>query len=530
MPFQILCLLIGFLTFCACSSDPSTDSTPDGDESGVTCEADTDCPEGFVCLDGRCRIPCDKDADCPAVFPLCVPPGVCTADTDTPLDGDDETDGEVEDLEIDTDGDTDSDRDEESVDNETDGDLDDDEDRDVSDNDPPESDPPEHEEETSTDGDFGPDGDIEDWESDTTDLDLDAPDGEMTDTDGSDGDVVDSSGEISDGEEDFSETDAFEAQLCSSGGCCEDGWTLPAGVLCNDRVDNLYRCMEDYTCQGRREHKVLRQFCSGTSPSCDGPIIPSDEWLLSHIECQGSQYCLDGECVDAPETCCECDDDDGPCCYQCRFIGGEDDYYPNKECEFLGYEFSCEDSEDNERVFFRRQVRHCTGESALCNAEPEWSPWGFYQECFGETFCYGEYCIPYECQWQTQCNGPNHYCRDGYCTYTDFEECLWDPCAEGTYCHPEFLHCFPEDIACENDLDCQGNPVGGSCDTESNHCYSTPHCDVEIDNCRSGTECRHLDELLGYEGDYCTGCEEDSDCYPGLHCEKRLILPDVCVP
>ncbi len=88
---------IGFC--CECKDIPAIDE--DGEEDWCSCESfepecfeDADCPEGFVCIDGRCRrededdpddpdepgTPCESDDDCPDGF-ICVD-GVCVKEED----------------------------------------------------------------------------------------------------------------------------------------------------------------------------------------------------------------------------------------------------------------------------------------------------------------------------------------------------------------------------------------------------------------------------------------------------------------
>ena len=68
-------------------SDPTAEGPLDAVQGPVDCSTTADCPEGMVCVDGKCLIPCGVDSDCPpgmiCMNGYCVPipgePGIGTA-------------------------------------------------------------------------------------------------------------------------------------------------------------------------------------------------------------------------------------------------------------------------------------------------------------------------------------------------------------------------------------------------------------------------------------------------------------------
>ena len=68
-------------------SDPTAEGPLDAVQGPADCSTTADCPEGMVCVDGKCLIPCGVDSDCPpgmiCMNGYCVPipgePGIGTA-------------------------------------------------------------------------------------------------------------------------------------------------------------------------------------------------------------------------------------------------------------------------------------------------------------------------------------------------------------------------------------------------------------------------------------------------------------------
>ena len=98
--------------------------------------------------------------------------------------------------------------------------------------------------------------------------------------------------------------DASSGCACPSGVCCEDCAYRPASTLCDQRVEEEYRCASD-RCGADIQNRVRHQHCSGTSSSCDGALTWTD-WE-SHEACSGDQVCVlsngDYSCSSCAEGC-----------------------------------------------------------------------------------------------------------------------------------------------------------------------------------------------------------------------------------
>jgi len=361
-------------------------------------------------------------------------------------------------------------------------------------------------------------------EEEDLDLDLDSNDGQDGDESGSEP------------EEDQTETDEPEEQPseveteleeyecpCPEGRCCYNCEFL-VGMACAD-AGWEYQCSPGGvgSCNANYETRQLFQICSGSSPECDGPVVTGSGWVVID-QCKSYEQCtLDG-CVEARETCCECQS--GPCCDGCRFKNTD------SVCRTIEEEQGCPWGNDpGDDIGVRGIYQYCSGGTSECNGNIVEQDWELAWDCWDETHCTHGYCMVNECQVNIDCGmGAPFYCRNGVCEYHE-EKCQGGACPDAnTYCNTLYTICLPKVGPCRDDADCVGNPAGGACDPAMQKCRGATGCLPEINNCYSGTECRHLDEFLGYKGDYCVNCDNDSECYPGLRCEKRTLYPEVCVP
>jgi len=355
------------------------------------------------------------------------------------------------------------------------------------------------------------------------------PDGDWDD-DQREGDLDSGENAPEDHNDDDSESEGYEEAPCvcelGDGSCCDGCHLKLAGVLCGYQVDIEERCFpEEGLCDASREQQIIDRVCSGNSAACDGPLIPRNAWYVIE-ECGEDEICETAECQSAPETCCNCQE--GPCCSgSCRFDSSE------KICESVGFEISCPWGNDpGSDVGYRGNFKYCSGDSSECSGTTVQQDWTIYTACPEDHSCKDGWCVGLECEYHLECP-EEFYCRRGQCTHHE-NPCMQIPvgfCEDATlFCNEFYAECLSLQDPCESPEDCNNHPAGETCDPIMKKCRGLTNCLPSINNCYQGTACQHLNEPFGFQGDYCVNCRGNSDCYPGLHCEQRILYPDVCVP
>lgn len=508
----IIVLALICLQMNACEKSKTTDDN-------TSCVEDSDCNDGYRCYKGDCRLSC-HDRECPVQLSVCNEEEFCISDENV-IDGDGKDivvpDGD-KDLELDQDTCTDRDLDEIPV---SDGDVDEEKELDSFDRDIE----IEKDKTENTDVDKTENQELEHFENDTE---KETGDVEVSELDTVDKDTNEIVEDEADKEED---TDQCE---CTEGKCCDGCNFKVEGIVCDYEYGQIKQCFPngEGQCNQLLRWAVSDRLCSGISAECDGAEVGTMHGLGVIDDCTDSEYCtLDG-CVEDFEYCCECYD--GACCWGCQI---EEEGEP---CELIYSEVGCPyGTEMGTDVYHRSEIRTCSGVSTECDGEINVKDWTIWRDCEENERCDDSgICIKMTCEeengiWGCTIDEP-YYCRNHICVEKR-EACnvipLYHCSSPDDFCNDLYFDCLPKAGPCEMDDDCQRHPAGEYCDLTIQMCRGEDeHCLPEINNCYAGTECNDLNEILGYQGAYCTGCEEDSDCYPGLKCHKRTLLPDVCTP
>ena len=308
---------------------------------------------------------------------------------------------------------------------------------------------------------------------------------------------------------------------CEEGLCCDGCYFYTEDTRCGTNVAAGNRC--EGACGGELYSQTLDQFCSGSSPDCDGDLVGREDWSLE-ATCASWETCEIEGCREDDQICPQqCDH--GACCDGWRFRES------SWSCDTVGHEFACLDgTEPGADLYQKTTIQTCSGQNAQCDGELRELDWVISEFCTSDEYCDPEGCMPVGgCQEWWDCPSTDFYCRDQTCIRYEVV-CEHDyTCPDDTlFCNTPFWACLPIDAPCEFDYDCTGHPAGEICDLIASQCINPPHCDVELNNCRPGTVCRELNELIGYQGNYCVECTSNDDCYEGLICENRLVQPDIC--
>lgn len=445
---------------------------------------------------------CRNNADCPIDLPICNSEGFCTSQGQ---DAPNETDG---DLELDNPAEIDED---ELSDTPTESDI---------------------EQNSEIEAEFEEIDEAEESREDVEDLSEDDRDFLDDPTEGDDIEMEDSDALERDEELLESEPDSpFEMHEDGSmfWSCCSDGNMHSHSVRCGLPIVKRCDGSAPDGCGGAWQYAQATQYCTGDSCDCEGEIRNYGRWH-SYDFCRWDQQCdPDIGCIDAEEICVQCNDEDGPCCEDGRYLSEEE------RCLRIEYEEQCYWGEEpGDNVAYRSIEQFCSGESAVCDGEIVETDWSTSRFCFPNERCSqvgnGFECIPVDCLFQSNCPD-DHVCRDGKCERLVASYC-WEECDDTTrfYCNQEYHLCLSLRGPCEADMDCIDSPTGEICDPVAKMCIAPPACDVNVNNCRPGTQCTFLNEFqgIGYQGNYCINCNDDSDCYEGLHCDDRFLLPNVC--
>lgn len=78
--------------------------------------------------------------------------------------------------------------------------------------------------------------------------------------------------------------------VCDRTECDEEerSCVLPAHEICSQRTE--YRCSSGEGCGAEVESRELRQYCSGSSSTCDGAVVPVGDWQVTE-QCESREVC-----------------------------------------------------------------------------------------------------------------------------------------------------------------------------------------------------------------------------------------------
>ena len=308
---------------------------------------------------------------------------------------------------------------------------------------------------------------------------------------------------------------------CSDGPCCDGCHFIDDSVLCDEPSGTEYRC-DGPACGGNPQSRNQYRYCSGTSAQCDGET-GWEAWETLDT-CTTSATCIsDGDtyaqcevcdmgCVDG--KCRECTD--GTCCDGNFFLTSDAICEDNMDVEYR-----CDSTDCGAQGQSRKKVRFCTGESATCEAEPQWTDWQIISACTedqlcdsdGETYATCETCEE-GCQSGQCCQCRSGVCCNG-CTFRG-ESVVCDDSGEQEYrCSGEV--CGAEPQMRESQKMCSG--TSATCDGENiwtpwrgiDTCSAEEFCNTDGESfarcffCEKGCEDGQCCQCTG--GDCCDGCQ-----------------------
>ena len=290
--------------------------------------------------------------------------------------------------------------------------------------------------------------------------------------------------------------DCDDGELCTDDSCDPLEGCLTVANDQNTCLDDD-KCNGEETCQGGVCSEGVPLACADQNPctfdTCDPgtgcAFTPDDSGQCADLDvCNGTEKCVDGECVDGEALVCE---DDTPCT--------DDSCDSELGCEYTPNDQNACADED-----------HCNGEEScldgLCLA-------GTPLECGDENPCTLDECDP-----DSGCvYGPY---SEGQCADEDVcngaEECVNGECVGG-----EALVCDDgkpcTDDSCDPELGCEYTP------NDQNDCLDDDVCNG-AESCVDG-ECMAGEPLDCEDDDNCT----EDQCDPVDGCGEHVPIPD-CEP
>ncbi len=306
---------------------------------------------------------------------------------------------------------------------------------------------------------------------------------------------------------------------CDSGPCCDGNFFLEADVACEDDLDWEYRC-DSTECGAQGQSRKKARFCTGNDATCEAEPSWTD-WAIT-AACTEDQLCNTDEetyvtCQTCQEgcqsgVCCQCSS--GVCCNGCHFR--PDSVVCNDSGE---EEFRCSGEVCGAEPQKRQSQQMCSGTSATCDGENQWTPWRGIDTCNDDEFCNtdGESfarcffcekgCVDGQCCQCTDgdcCDGCQYYEADHLCHETEEKEyrCSGEICGSaiesrttGTFCSGRSPECDGREVplAWAVEKTCASTEI---CSLEGEEAT----CEIPTDGCPFHLQCACSD------GACCDGC------------------------
>lgn len=268
---------------------------------------------------------------------------------------------------------------------------------------------------------------------------------------------------------------------CSSGSCCDGCHYRPSSYVCDYHYGSYQYGCEEGNCLDDDVYKIdKRQYCSGTSSSCNGRT----EWNtpVVHKYCSSNQFCDGSERVYSSEekSCKTAQCTSGVCCdSNCGVYAYKSSSTKCSEETVYGCPWGTDLDDD---VGKRTVSRYCSGSSSSCSGQLQYGEWSVYKYCTGTQYCENGNCKAITCSDSFDCGGygtsywfckdndtwakwdvnecNNAGTKDSYCTHRE-EDRLHEDCGESGYTGDNY--CYGNNIYRNfTNRGCSGNPGGDS--------------------------------------------------------------------
>ncbi len=209
--------------------------------------------------------------------------------------------------------------------------------------------------------------------------------------------------------------------------CCDsNGRFRPDSYLCDGDIGTTEYACKDGNCLDQDVWKrTKKQYCSGTSASCNGKIEPNSP--TKQVDCTSTQFCSGSTSWATTQPACktaQCTS--GECC---DTTCGKYSFKPTtaiciNDITWYGCPWGTNLGND---VGKKIGDRYCDGQSSACNGVFKWEAWNIKQDCTNTEYCEGQesptelFCKEIACSGKSDC-GTDGFINEPFCKNND----VWD--------------------------------------------------------------------------------------------------------